>query len=857
LAKHNRQSNNLLKSALSAAFTAEEEKVTDQRIGRATSEEVILKKKITKLDKKISQVSGHEVPKALSLSKGTAFFKVQFDFKDDSFSNQPDLTDLDIDAINSGTVKVIPSGRLRDGDDAVITVKEATRQGLLKASQRARNKRAKIVQTRDVTEKQLDKAKSSGLSFARKLKSVVHDDDPFKKLANENLAKEHRRAIDKAQNDFAIKVDNLLAQERSNRKAFRDQERISRVKAIRRNKDNRKARKLQNRINRAEEAAQKRSISHLPLIAADDDEKNVTQSDDSELPNPFEEAYFEEPRRQTFQEAVAQQPLVKKLNSVLSSASTSVREATLDRPSFDIVGDEVEQKGFPPPDPNLDFESCYTNPYQIDDERENTDPKKRFRKSTWRHFCIDCFKCHQGDCLPGSKRRIPAPKGSWRAYAEEKATVALSLGNSVMDDSNDNDHVRLVKNSITIIQDVFDAIYLTTRADEVCVRIGVRNFVERYIDSKDYKYSRVIGIVMYFALKLRNAFRREHNQLLDIQERLTAFCVKYKKDYRLVDFKETVQTQSFAEDLLGMIRNVRGSEILGNIYDLVSTLFSVRLFKDVLPEALRAHVKPREKFTSYMHVIEVALTSVSSIEKYFHSWLKGTPLSQLVFSKNPLLDLQGNIKKLYLQQDHLFTGLPVPGHRCIKEYANELKDVIKTIPEFLKNSSPWRDSAQTLKLDLEKLKIISGQVESRILGECRMTPFAVLFASPPGTGKSNVLRVTAAVFSEVRGRDFDDTLIYPRSRTSQYWEGYNPLSHPYVFYSEMGTTHVNIAKSVVDERLIEMTSVIDNLLMYCDMAFEGKGKTACSPEAVFMDTNTEDMNLSLKSIMAALTSDDG
>jgi len=155
-----------------------------------------------------------------------------------------------------------------------------------------------------------------------------------------------------------------------------------------------------------------------------------------------------------------------------------------------------------------------------------------------------------------------------------------------------------------------------------------------------------------------------------------------------------------------------------------------------------------------------------------------------------------------------------------------LEQVLETIPTFLQKTSPWRAHVGPLRLDLERLKIILGQVQARIKAECRRTPFAVLFTSPPGTGKSNILRITAALHCEVMGREWHENLIYPRSRTSKYWEGYLPLSHPYIFYSEMGTTHSNIAKTTVDERLIEMTSVVDNLLMYCDMAFEGKGKTA-------------------------------
>jgi len=244
-----------------------------------------------------------------------------------------------------------------------------------------------------------------------------------------------------------------------------------------------------------------------------------------------------------------------------------------------------------------------------------------------------------------------------------------------------------------------------------------------------------------------------------------------------------------------------------------------------------------------LELLDFSLSSLSIIERYFHSWMKGVPLKELIFATDPLMELESKIRLLYVQQDYLYTGLPKEGYRDIKDYAAELRDVVKSIPIFIKNMSPWRRSSVDLKLELVKLGGLLSNIEARIAGECRMTPFAIVFASPPGTGKSSVLRVSAAIFSEVRGREFDESQIYPRSRTSKYWEGYDPMTNPYIFYSEMGTMHEMMARSIVDERLIEMTSVIDNLTFYPDMAFEGKGKTKLYCELVLVDTNRSDMNL--------------
>jgi len=80
--------------------------------------------------------------------------------------------------------------------------------------------------------------------------------------------------------------------------------------------------------------------------------------------------------------------------------------------------------------------------------------------------------------------------------------------------------------------------------------------------------------------------------------------------------------------------------------------------------------------------------------------MKGVPLKELVFASDPLMELESKIRLLYVQQDYLYTGLPKEGFRDIKDYAAELRDVVKSIPLYIKNISPWRKSSVDLKVEL-------------------------------------------------------------------------------------------------------------------------------------------------------------
>jgi len=501
-----------------------------------------------------------------------------------------------------------------------------------------------------------------------------------------------------------------------------------------------------------------------------------------------------------------------------------------------------------------------------DQERKDYSPPPQGPKSRGeqkkdnRSFCYTCLRRHKLANRLACANPLANIAGSTQKFFDQAAhrmgdtlvgetadvfNNVLFLGTALCDRKLLSAEDREMLEKFEFYMDVLDVFTALLSGDMNTTTIICKNFIRRHIDTKDFKYSAAFNVLSSIALMIRPLLITEKDEFARLCRALHKHNLVYKKQYNIVGYVDEadIVSHGLIDDTRAFLQSTMNSELMQACYKLLATILSIKVFKDIVPKEFFKYVKVPEKIHNPLELLDFSLSSLSIIERYFHSWMKGVPLKELIFATDPLMELESKIRLLYVQQDYLYTGLPKEGYRDIKDYAAELRDVVKSIPIFIKNMSPWRRSSVDLKLELVKLGGLLSNIEARIAGECRMTPFAIVFASPPGTGKSSVLRVSAAIFSEVRGREFDESQIYPRSRTSKYWEGYDPMTNPYIFYSEMGTMHEMMARSIVDERLIEMTSVIDNLTFYPDMAFEGKGKTKLYCELVLVDTNRSDMNL--------------
>jgi hypothetical protein len=88
----------------------------------------------------------------------------------------------------------------------------------------------------------------------------------------------------------------------------------------------------------------------------------------------------------------------------------------------------------------------------------------------------------------------------------------------------------------------------------------------------------------------------------------------------------------------------------------------------------------------------------------------------------------------------------------------------------------------------------------------------------------------------VKGEVFDESMVFTRVATSNYWDGYR--SQPIIHYTEVGNEHASLVKN--DGVIGELLKVLDTSPYPLDMSdVKDKGKYYCVPDLVMIDTNNK------------------
>lgn len=302
-----------------------------------------------------------------------------------------------------------------------------------------------------------------------------------------------------------------------------------------------------------------------------------------------------------------------------------------------------------------------------------------------------------------------------------------------------------------------------------------------------------------------------------------------------------------ASDMLSAVANNLGllltSDLVVQLKRVVLAAISFKLFDKDFSATLVKVLGPSEKM-SMIDFVGVSLEALVSILRVYESIrFDGVPIHAALFSGDPIMMLHNEVVELLDYKDRLYIGLPVPGKMCQKEYLTRVRQH-KSFADKLKGQYPPSTKKYTLmnKLCL-MLTIAERDVLVMISGRRRHAPFGICLHGLPGIGKSKILTYLAFIWSEVKGRKFDDGQIYNRMLNSDYWDGHDPPSQPFIHYSEVGRQAYNIIKTNGDPVIDELTSLMDSLPMMLNVAFEGKGKVPACPELVLIDTNNPDMNV--------------
>lgn len=335
-----------------------------------------------------------------------------------------------------------------------------------------------------------------------------------------------------------------------------------------------------------------------------------------------------------------------------------------------------------------------------------------------------------------------------------------------------------------------------------------------------------------------------------LKEQIVAFynrmCVHIGITYSNSE-KTTVHSESAIADLLSDVRknlgNILHSEVVTSIRDLVLSLVGLKVFG--LEDATRitsvlGPAKPCDAFS----LIDLTLGAAISFFRAGDNYTQGGGIMSIFGSDDPVGAFIEEAKSLKQLENITYTGIPVDGKLCIREYSSHVQACLKSAEEI--NENLPRKAVNRLQFDKHflSLKMVRNNLLNKMTGHTRPAPYAVCIEGMPGIGKSMLLDMVGKVYSKVKDRTYDSSHMYNRQATEEYWSGYDPLSQPIIHYSEPGSLHQDIAKKSGDPVMTEFLSVCDNAPYMCNMAdVESKGKVYAIPELIVMDCNDAEMNL--------------
>jgi hypothetical protein len=252
--------------------------------------------------------------------------------------------------------------------------------------------------------------------------------------------------------------------------------------------------------------------------------------------------------------------------------------------------------------------------------------------------------------------------------------------------------------------------------------------------------------------------------------------------------------------------------------------------------------KPKENL-NIPTVIQMSLDLFAKLVRVTRLLWEGNGLSKALFEDDPLAAAIAQTADLMLWKDKLYDGREVVGSKSQTEFYQEAAGLLQLFQSYREKHRPGTPQYSTIQRHYMTLLSAVTDINLKISGGHRRTPMFIVVAGRPNIGKSTILNYINFLMAEVMGIEYKPEMVYHRIVTSEYWETYNPVSQPFIHYSELGNIHRNIAGKVGDPAVTELTSVVDSVPFPVNVAFEGKGKVFCIPELVSADTNNGELNL--------------
>jgi hypothetical protein len=291
-----------------------------------------------------------------------------------------------------------------------------------------------------------------------------------------------------------------------------------------------------------------------------------------------------------------------------------------------------------------------------------------------------------------------------------------------------------------------------------------------------------------------------------------------------------------------LMNQVIKSDLVQAIQSFLLAMLSLKWFPKDVSKTITGFVGKPARMT-ISELFSLILGGASTIARLGESLASGVPLSEVILSEDPAAVALRTMDNLLLYENHLYSGLPVEGMMCQRQFLRECHELLITVDKLLPTLSGYdhrRSDMRRKKLELERMYL---DVQAETCSANRVPPIGIVLAGPPGIGKSKLIDCIAAVHSSVKGRVYDPDHIFAKNPDDEFWEGYVPQSHPYVHIPEVGNISKNLAQSHGLPILPVLNCLMDGRKYTANMAFEKKGKVFPSPELILIDTNNPNMHI--------------
>jgi hypothetical protein len=334
------------------------------------------------------------------------------------------------------------------------------------------------------------------------------------------------------------------------------------------------------------------------------------------------------------------------------------------------------------------------------------------------------------------------------------------------------------------------------------------------------------------------------------REQISHFCDMAVSCYKMLSTIENRENIPTSQSFSGMLRsgfNVILTSLSGEFFRSMKTLLlsfaSLSLFGDTYNKIVSKVVgSPRSLSVQdfLINVVDSLIHMIAAIERYFHTGV----FRDIFLCEDPALQALTQAKELLMYSDFLYTGVPVPGKKCIREYCSELKNSIGDLENAIKLLKPTHSMVAQIKDTLINLKKEKLEKEGKLGAMNRPEPIAFVVYSHGGVGKGKIMTLIYETHSYCKGRNFHPTHVYNRIVDSEYNEGYEVGSTPYWHLSDVGSETKMIAQNKGSRAIEELTSLISTEPYPVNMAhLDVKGNVYACPELVMVDTNNKFLNI--------------